>query len=290
MCHFLPLTPEVLDAMRVIGHDGLAPLFDAPGYEGKVNSDFYPSLDLGAEKTRYLGSNANGLFNLNGAHFDVAAAFTGRRVPPFRDTVATIPGVPRIHALAVAARLRIPIARLDRGTGAEGEVNDAAKYSRFRLQQWNAFLAGNQAPTDWRLWLNGRAEVETDVGGDAQGVADEAFFRSATAFAERTKAPPLVRAAITFRHALAAWDFPAALKAAEVIAPGGVPDGDPIIPADELRDGAVMAALRTGAADRADMFFRALQPAVHRPDDDLRSILLSAYLASALRQGHHDPH
>ena len=57
----------------------LAPLAgDAQG----ANSDFYPTLDLLAERTRYMKVNAKGFYEMSSGRFDVAAALTERRIPP----------------------------------------------------------------------------------------------------------------------------------------------------------------------------------------------------------------
>jgi spermidine synthase len=274
LCHFLPLNPATLEAARVASRATLGPLFDDSAYAGHANSDFYPRLDLGAERTRYLGETSNGLLGLSSARFDLTAPFVGRRVAPFTDTLGALPGVPRVQLLALAARLRRagpPGADADEG---------GTRVARFRLQQWNALLRGTEAPSNWRLWLEGMSEVEHDIAGGTQGVADEALYRAAAQFAERMKAPPSVRAAIAFRHAIARWDFPGALQAVGGLMPDAMA-GEGLLPADELRDGAVVAALRAGEIDRAELWYRVLKSQSHRDDGDLRSLLLAAYLRAA---------
>ena len=51
-CHFHPVVPGELDAMLLTSKAALAPLLD---HSTQVNSDFFPVLDLGAERSRYLG-------------------------------------------------------------------------------------------------------------------------------------------------------------------------------------------------------------------------------------------
>ena len=45
-----------------------------------ANSDYYPVLDLGTERTRYMRTRAEGFARLNAPRFDVGAAMSGRRV------------------------------------------------------------------------------------------------------------------------------------------------------------------------------------------------------------------
>ena len=58
---FIPLTPDDLDAMRLLDRAALTPLLDA---WKEYNSDFFPTLDVGAEQARYMGTSARGFVGL----------------------------------------------------------------------------------------------------------------------------------------------------------------------------------------------------------------------------------
>ncbi len=72
-----PLTPEALNGMRLAGRSLLHPYLLE---HARVNSDYFPVLDLGAERTRFMHSNAVGLENLGKGTFNVVAA-TGGAAP-----------------------------------------------------------------------------------------------------------------------------------------------------------------------------------------------------------------
>ena len=80
-------------------------------------------------------------------------------------------------------------------------------------------------------------------------------------------------------HALAAWDYPAATRAADkVIADPSFGTG--WVPPDMLRDGGVVAKLMTGDVAGARRLFDRLTSA---GQTDLRSRILGAYLHAAER-------
>src|ERR1051326_4050011 len=72
----VPLTPEALEATRLAGRQLLHPYLAT---QVAPNSDYYPLLDLGAERTRYLKNNAEGVSGLGESRFDITAALSGRK-------------------------------------------------------------------------------------------------------------------------------------------------------------------------------------------------------------------
>ena len=80
---------------------------------------------------------------------------------------------------------------------------------------------------------------------------------------------------LEFRHAVQRWDAEAALRAAsELRMAADLLDGD------ELRDGAVVMALRAGNRPLAQEWFGFLAEATARPEGDLRNLLLETRVAS----------
>jgi predicted membrane-bound spermidine synthase len=271
LCHNLPLTPEALEASRLTHRGALAPLLDGIW---RSNSDFFPVLDLGAERTRYLRSRADGLQALPLQPFDVTAPLFARRSLPGTAHPAPISNLPRAEALALGAALReneVP-GRIA-GTEWEGRVQRA----RYRLAQWQALLAGGEPPADWMTWLANFNVVDRDRNTGTAGYVDEELYGAAFAFMDRHEAPPLVRQVLTFRRALAGWDFPQAAQAAWALLEGGAHRAG-LIGSDDLLDGGVTAMLLSGDLERARLFYRVLVTARQRSPDDVRSRLVAAYL------------
>ena len=72
----VPFANESFEALRLAGRDVLHPIILA---RGAPNSDYFPILDLGAERTRFLRESASGYEELNSGRFNVVAALSQRR-------------------------------------------------------------------------------------------------------------------------------------------------------------------------------------------------------------------
>jgi spermidine synthase len=273
LCRFRPVTPEVLEASRLVSRRELAPVLAS---FGQPNSDYYPVLDLGAERRRYRRDSARGFNALSAEWHNLLASFMGRRSGPGTDTVPALPETPRIHASALSARLRQWEGRSRDTTTADAELQNAA----FTTEQWDAWMEEGKAPSSWQLWLDQMLWVSRFRNGGQAGVANEGFFRSAMRYAERFQAPQTVRDIVAFRHAVATWNFSTASGAADRIIPA-VLKGARLIPGDELRDAAVLAKLHLGDAKGARVALDTLRKFTLRSPDDLRSRMLEAYVEAA---------
>lgn len=266
---FHPLTDRGFEALRLADRSTLAALLD--NWRG-VNSDFFPILDVGAEHARYVGKGAE-VGTLVGDHFDILAALSGRRVGFGTEEVPWTLGQARVSSLAFGARLRRAST-----TAAAGDVETA--HGGFRVWQWQQMLQSPEAPRDWTQWMNETLAVATALHSGTAGVADERFYRSASAYLERHAAPDRVRYALAFMEGLATWDFSAASDAADYLY-DDTTTGRYLLPVDLLRDGAVVAKLMVGDIAGARQMFVDLAPQSRRGTHDIRSQLLSAYLAHA---------
>ena len=188
--------------------------------------------------------------------------------------------IARLTALATGAALRAPRGAVDSARLArDPDLAQALQRSwRFR-----SALASPTPPADWQLWLDDAGEVERDLHGGTAGVADESFYAALRAFAERHGAPRGVRDAIAFEYGLATHDFAAASRAADALLKSAT-EGKSWISADELRDGAVVAKLRTGNPEGARAAFTTLARLGARAPSDMRAMLLNAYLIRAERE------
>jgi hypothetical protein len=119
--------------------------------------------------------------------------------------------------------------------------------------------------------------VDALVHGGMSGVIDTAFFANVEAYLVRHQAPAEARAAVAYCKAIDGWDYPLAARVADLLIRASM-RGDLWIDPDYLRDGAVMAMLRTGDRSAARDAFRALEPRSMRSPTDLRSQLLLSYL------------
>jgi hypothetical protein len=270
-CHQIPFTPDAMEATRLGNRASLGPLvarFPEP------NSDFFPHLDLGAERTRFLARQASGMFGLSYERFDITGPVTGRRIGPADFSVAPAPDIPRIAELALGAALRTPGRRDSLGE------DERLSVARYRQHSWRAELAASEGPADWRVWLQRMADVERDRYGGTRGYIDEAFYAEIARYLDRWHAPEAVRAVVEFRRGTLGWDFARAVRAAEPLLTAAAQRQHWLSP-DELRDGAVTAHLALRDPVRAARIFESLSSSSRRPDGDFRTALLSAYVQAA---------
>ena len=275
LSHALPLTPELLDATHIAGRRELAPLLDR---WARVNSDYYPVLDLETERARYLRQNAVGVLRLVEERIDIVGPFTGRRIGFATETSDPAPNITRIHALTAGAMLRTPDRVRDSARLASDDDLAAQIHRGWRFR---AALAGGPPP-DWRQWVRELVAVEHELHAGTAGVADSAFYRDVRAYTARTDAPTGVRYAIDFAEAMASWDFAGAARAAEALLPFAT-SGRTWYDMNELRTGAVVANLRLGNPTAARRFMVQLGRVGADPPADLRTMLLNAYLLQAER-------
>jgi predicted membrane-bound spermidine synthase len=273
LCHFLPLTPAALDGLRLAGRRELAPVLAS---FGQPNSDYYPVLDLGAERRRYLRDAARGFKALSSEWYNLTASISGARRQALADTLAALPESPRVSGGALAARLR----RWQDSPRHQAVDDPDLQLAAYLTRQWRAWAEKGEAPSSWELWLDQMQQVERFWNAGRAGTADPRFYAGARGYAERFRAPAPVREVVAFRQAVAAWDFPAAAQAADRLLPVVLAEKRWIHP-DELRDGMVMAKLHTGDAAGARMALDTLRRFSKRTPDDLRSRMLDAYVAAA---------
>jgi len=272
LCHFAPLTPEVLDGLHIAGRDELGPLLQSYG----ANSDYYPVLDLGAERRRFRRDFAAGLPSLSAEWFNVLASLKGNRTPPGNEPVPALPENPRVRARSLSALLRSPSVLQPNDT-AMGPLSRDAVY---RWKVWQATLSSNQPPGNWELWLDQANAIDRLRNGGTAGVADEEFYGSLIRYMDRFKAPAVVRDVVAFRHGVASWNFAEVADAGERLLPV-ITSERRWMGADELRDGLVLAKLHLRDAAGAQRRFYQLAPLSTRSPADLRTQLMDAYVTTA---------
>ncbi|MGH7688726.1 MAG: hypothetical protein ACREN3_03900, partial [Gemmatimonadaceae bacterium] len=189
-----PLTPEALEAMRLAGRGMLHAYLVA---HARVNSDYYPVLDLGSERTRFMQTNAVGFEKLGQGAFNVVAAMAGRRQGLGTEPLAAVPEIPRVYDLALQTRLRRVLAMTPAQRA--GVPRDTALSSAvYRVSQFYQLMHDGTPPTSWHQWMASFRDVEALLHAGSAGVADSAFFAAVSAYLDRAHAPSDARAAVDF--------------------------------------------------------------------------------------------
>ncbi len=273
LCRSLPLGAAALEASRLVGRRELAPVLAGIA---QPNSDYYPVLDLEAERRRYLKESARGFSALSSEWFNLLSSISGTRREAPTDTLTVLPGSPRNRAGALSARLR-----KWHGTRRDSAAFDTdLQQAAYLTEQWHAWTENAQAPSSWQLWLDQMDQVGRFWNAGRAGTTDGKFYQAAQRYAERFNAPAPVRDVVAFRAAVAAWDFASASAAADRLLPVVLREKR-WIPPDELRDGTVMAKLHVGDAKGARMALDSLRQYSARSPDDLRSRMLDSYVLAA---------
>ena len=269
------LTPEALEATRLGGRQLFHPYLAG---HAKPNSDYRPVLDLGAERTRYLKKNADGVIRFGEGRFNIAAALAGRRLGFGSESLAVTPEISRVDDLARGVRLRRAIASGQTAPDTTGRRRAGDSYARgiARLVELERRLASGIGPMDWRLWVDDVRESEALLHAGTSGVADESFYARLRGYAQRTGAPDAVRATIDFLHGLAAWDYAEASRAGERLVAARERDNVDWLPASLTRNGLVVARIQLGDFAGARAAFKAYARNVN--DDEFTARVLAAYL------------
>jgi hypothetical protein len=157
------------------------------------------------------------------------------------------------------------------------DLPDYLREMRFARRQLATTIAVDLPPDDWRPWLGQLRGVSRVRHGGTAGWVDSTFFDEAAAFAARHGAPAEVLAVIAFRRAVAGWDDAGALAAAAVLIDEETRTQD-WIAGDELRDGALVAALRIGQPELVAEWDRLTMRLTQRSAKDLRRRLLAGWV------------
>ncbi|HEY7634182.1 MAG TPA: hypothetical protein VH763_01435 [Gemmatimonadales bacterium] len=268
LCHFLPLEPQTLEALHLVGRTELAPLLDR---WGQPNSDYFPVLDLGAERRRFRHDFAAGFPALSADWFNLISSVRGQRLAPSTNPTLAVPEIPRVRARSVGALLRTATPNIPADTIGSSITGQAI----YQWRAWNA--AADHAPSNWELWVDQAGQVDRLRNNGTAGVVDDSFYSELKRTLVRYDAPAPARDVIAFRHGLASWNFAEAAAAADRLKPVAIQQRR-WIAADELRDGAVIARLHLGDVAGARRDMESLAPFSSRRPSDLRSLLLEAYV------------
>jgi hypothetical protein len=272
LCSFIPLTRTALEGLHLAGRAELQPLLESMT---QPNSDFYPVLDLGAERRRFRNDHADGFQGLSVDWFNLLASLTGHRTAPALDLVAALPQNPRVHARAIGALLRSG-SRI----ALPEDAPPATQRDLLEWREWAGMATISEPPIKWQIWLQQASRADYLRNAGTAGFLDQRFYEGLDRFMDQHHAPAAARDVVRFRRGLASWNFAEAGAAGQRLM--ALPDSARSwLPEDELRDGLVLARLHLrdsrGARQALDSLFRFST----RPVTDVRSQLLTAYVQTA---------
>ncbi len=271
LAHFRPISPAALESIRILTRTVLIPL----GSEKfGVNSDFYPTLDLLTERSRYMKVVAKGFYELGESRYDVAAALLGRRILPTPEKNSSV-DISRVNNQALGARLRAAeVPDQNVADNFDKDFREAAE----RAQMLRELMAAGHPPADWPLFMKRVMGVENDRHAGTMGWVDDAWYSSVSRFMEAQHAPSDAKATWRFMRAIATYDWKNAVAEIDQVVKARV-NGIVWISDDLLRDGACIALLHTGDPARARQTFDKLADYVGRKQNDLRVRLLETHIA-----------
>ena len=270
-----PFTPRIFEALRIADRATLAPLLSRI----TPNSDYFPVLDLGAERARFETRVANGFLRLHEDRFGIAALGAPVVDPP-RNGLVPVPGAARVRSLMWIARLRSALAGTAPPTGDATDFGARLPEAVERQRAIFASCASGAPPSDWRLWLYEALRGENERHTGTGGYADEDYFRTLLAYVHAQKAPAIVSQTLEWVEALDQRRYVRAAAISDsLVATALLPA--PWIGPGLLLDGAVMAKLGAGDVPGARRIFETLAPRTTRPASDLRTRLMEARFEAA---------
>lgn len=285
LARFRPIPNAALDATWLVGHRELGPIL---ARDSASNSDFYPQLDLRAERARYLGVQARGFASMQDDRFVLSDAIGERRVAALGLSRAPL-SHERFVSQAKSVQLRGAVAASEAQSGsawtaASRSANTASRASdvevraaALRLQRLALELRSGRAPVDWQLWFAELLLVERDLHAGTLGSIDARWYADVERYLATAAAPEGAKSAWRFLRAAVTYDWPRA--AAEVPRQIAERDrGTAWLPPALLLDAAVLARLRSGDASGAKAAFARLSDAAGRSPDDVRTRMLEALL------------
>ena len=272
----VPFTPSILEATRVTDRQVLAPLVE----RAAVNSDYFPHLDLGAERARFTRRMADGLVAL---HYDRAgmAYERARPVGPLPSGDVPIPQVLRVRGLSWGALVRETLAGAPPRPEHTAEMRSRLAASAERIRRVLAPAETGAPPSDWRTWVLEALQAEDDLHLGTSRYADPQFFAALRRIAAHPAAPADVARIVEWMRAIEARDDSALASRMDEVVEIADRDGA-WLPAEVVVGPVVRLRLARGNVDGAREAYARLRPRLRQPDD-LRVRLMAAHLDAASR-------
>lgn len=252
----IPFTAAAFEDLRIGGRSTLHPYLARAAQI--ANSDYFPLLDLGTERTRFLHISADGITSLGVGRFDVIAALASRRQPLAPPHLAPSPEVPRQKLEAIASQLRV--ARSASPATIDTISDNGIRGELYRMQLFERGMSSGAAPLDWRLWTQDFFSVEENIHSGSAGYAEEAFYANVRAYLARARAPKEAHDAVDFMHGLATWSWDEVDRAGESLVATLETRRQSWAPTQLLREGLAVSRLMHGDKRGVSAVFHRLAP------------------------------
>ncbi len=244
LAHIPRFTPRRLQSLFLFDQNTMDPVLSR---WGAVNSDFFPILDQGSEKARFMGDAAWGYVRFVTSRIRLGPALMGERQGFGEGWDEPVLDFHPLEALSVSAWLRW--ARTEEVDIEESPTSrHAAALERYRTFSLTVNL--ERPPEDWLRFSTLTAEVEELLHGGTAGVADTLFYVRLFDYLRGQEAPLEARAAADFLYGAAAWDHERASRAAGILL-DPAEAGEDWVPRVQLLEGGVLARLALGDAEGA---------------------------------------
>jgi hypothetical protein len=269
--HAIPLAPEWFESLHLASRDVLHPLLLAEGY---VNSDYFPALDLGAERLRFNHESAAGYIGLADASFDLVATLEGQRSGFSNAGYSPTPEIGRSSARALGSRLRVT----RHFTTLRAEllpVDEDLRNAMYTIDVLGREMGVGRAPVDWHRWVKDVVAADAALHGGTAGAVDSAFYEELRSYCTRFHAPPEARASVDFLHGMRSWDWKEVVDAAPTLIQPA--DGQSWLADPLVRDVTAVAYIKLGSYDDAKEVLREF--ARRTSDERFSERLVAAYLA-----------
>ena len=268
-----PLTAGALGSLLLFDHRTMGPLLEGM----RPNTDERPVLEERAERARFLGGGASGLFTF--ADHPVNLPRILSRLP-----LSPVPYDPPAI---------IGIAPLERRSLAGWLATEGRSGVQPPVEEWDSALAGftyfqsqlrsMRAPADWKVWFEQFSLVEQVLHGRAAGWIDETFYRDVADYLIANRAPLTVEATVALVRGLRALDLETAAAAADQLRVTD-PTVSQLLPPDVLLDATVAAYLGDAQPEKARAAFDVMAPLTGRAPDHVRNQVMDALIRSALQE------
>ncbi len=274
---FHEITAATLESTRLTSRQALAPLLE----NGlPVNSDFYPLLDLAAERSRFTRQQADGIVGLGTDRFPLGLVLRGQPVP-FGEATTPAVRIRRTELLALGAALRRNVMPPDTGSAASGSGVDALRRARHDKATLELQIATGTAPGSWDYWLADMLAIDDALHNGTAGVADSAWYATLRGYVARASAPERAVRMVAFLEAVRSWNWPSVIEHGERLIALGAERPVAPVPVDLLRDALVVAHVASGDAAAARRVFNQLAGRTGRSVGDIRTRLLEAWITAA---------
>ncbi|HUF20740.1 MAG TPA: methyltransferase domain-containing protein, partial [Burkholderiales bacterium] len=193
-------TPAQLRLFAVGSRKGLAPLLE----NAAANSDYFPKLEFGAARARFMNRHESMLLDLARDPAPVLEMLSGMAAPaPAHDSAHIARVHPRFHDLRRAGRIAAELGdhRVAGGTGPVPRADDTEHLRRVRT------FRPDVTESAWQAWFTSLFELSKVLVPNGGGAAIGGFVRSESLATALRRAPVDINDRIDFLLAVAGRDL-----------------------------------------------------------------------------------